>query len=304
MPLSQLEQSQIASQRDIGNLIAASAFPQAIVQMAQSFVNVHGMSPRTAGLFATQQRWLLCHAILAFHFREGRHGQGVLNRSVFGNLALRNGIASRNTAYSFFDEALAYGIIERADNGSDGGPAFAPSPSALLVLIQWYTVHLQALDLLDNGNRCATLVARSDDLLPLVQPAVADALLSDASMRAPEPLYGIFAWVDVGGFLMDRLIAGVDHDRPDAPDRLLTDVTSISHLAQSFGLSRAHTSRKLAAAEAAGGIGWTGRRGRSRIWLARSFFDQYARAQARKLLILDTAFGEALEAAGTHAPPA
>ena len=82
MPFTELEQSQIVSQSEISDLIAADAFPQAIAQMAQSFVNVHGMSPRTAGLFATQQRWLLCHAILAYHFRKGQFGQSALNRSI------------------------------------------------------------------------------------------------------------------------------------------------------------------------------------------------------------------------------
>ena len=305
MALCELEQSQIAPLREISDLIAADAFPQAIAQMAQSFIITHGMSPRTAGLFATQQRWLLCHAILAYHFRKDQNGQSVLKRSIFGNLALRHGIASRNTAYSFFDEALTYGIIQLVEHDSDGGAeAFVPSRSALSILIEWYAVHFQALDLIDGGNRYAQLVARPDDMLARVQPAVADALLSDATMRAPEPLYGIFAWVDMGGFLMDRLIAGMDTAQPNAQERIPTDILSISHLAQSFGLSRAHTSRKLAAAEAAGGIGWTGRRGRSRIWISRSFYDQYARAQARKLLILDKAFEEAVTAAGADAQPA
>ncbi len=65
-----------------------------------------------------------------------------------------------------------------------------------------------------------------------------------------------------------------------------------SQLAASLSLSRIHVRRKLGAAELIGGIGWSGRKGRSALWISQGFYEEYARMQARKLLILDDAFME------------
>lgn len=280
---------------ETGGLIEAEAFSRAVMLLARSFVSVHEASPRTAALFATQQRWLLCHAALGSYFRTARTAQAGLTRRDLGNLALQYGIASRNTAYAFFDEALKYDVIRPLGGrtGEQSDPA-APAPVTLSMLIHWYDVHFQALDLVDGGSRSSRFLSEPESLLTLVQPIAAHALLSSPEVRSPGPLYTIFTWADAGGLLMDRLIAGIDPEAMAGRDRLLTDVSSISYLAQSFGLSRAHTSRKLAAAESIGGIGWSGRRGRSQIWLSRGFYDEYARAHARKLHILNDAFAEVL----------
>ena len=95
---------------------------------------------------------------------------------------------------------------------------------------------------------------------------------------------------------MDRLFGGIDVTISATCDRYETDITSISSLASFAGLSRAHVSRKLSAAEAAGGVGWSGLRGRSPLWISHDFRSQYAQAQATKLSILDAAFSKALAA--------
>ncbi len=217
-------------------------------------------------------------------------GEPGLTRRVFGHLALRHGIASRNTAHAFFDEALKYQIVQPSGDHPD---QVEPSPAALSLLIHWYAVHFQTFDMIDGCDRTGRFLAHADRMLALVQPAVAQALLTSPEVRFPGPLYTIFTWADVGGLLMDRLVAGIDIDASPTRERFLTDVTSISHLALAFGLSRAHASRKLAAAESIGGIGWTGRRGRSPIWISRGFYDEYASAHARKLVILDAALTQA-----------
>ncbi|AYG69131.1 MULTISPECIES: hypothetical protein [unclassified Rhizobium] len=273
-----------------GGLIDAEMFPRAILLLARSFVAVYEASPRTAALFATQQRWLLCHAALGDYFRSVRTARRGVSRRSLGNLALQYGIASRNTAYAFFDEALKYDVVRPiADGQSD---QVAPAPLTLLMLTHWYSVHFQALDLIDGGSRAARFLSEPENLVMLIQPLAAHALLTSPVIRSPGPLYTIFTWADAGGLLMDRLIAGIEPEML-GQDRLLTDVSSISYLAQSFGLSRAHTSRKFAAAESIGGIGWSGRRGRSRIWISHGFYEEYAHAHASKLDILDDAFTEA-----------
>ncbi len=53
--------------------------------------------------------------------------------------------------------------------------------------------------------------------------------------------------------------------------------------------------RTLAAAAAAGALGWSGRPGRSPIWLSRAFRAEYAQMQALKLAIIDAALAVATD---------
>ncbi len=274
-------------------LLRMKSFPHALRLLAGSFIKVHEASPRAAALFATRQRWLLCHAALALHFPAAHSGEPGLTRRAFGNLALRHGIASRNTAHAFFDEALKYEVVRPADDADGRAALVVPTPATLSLLIHWYVMHFRAIDLIHGGNRTERFLADPESMVALVQPVMAEALLSSPDVRLPGPRYRIFAWADAGGLLMDRLIIGIDPDAGPARDRFVTDVSAISHLAQSFGLSRAHASRILASAESIGGIGWTGRRGRSPIWISRVLYQEYARVHARKLVILDGAFAGA-----------
>lgn len=274
----------------IDGLMAAEAFGDAIALLAQSFIASHVAAPRPSALFASQQRWLLSQAALARHFRAaGAGGPGVSRRAI-GHLAVQHSIASRNTAYAFFDEILKYGLVLPAPEESRAGEV-VPAPAALLVLGGWYEVHLAALDCIDGGDRGSRFRSAPERLLPLLAPAIGDRLLASPEIRRPGPLYRIFAWIDAGGHLMDRLVAGIDR-HASRPGGYLTDVRSISHLADFLALSRAHTSRKFAEAESIGGLGWNGRRGRSRIWISDGFYTEYAMAQARKLIIFQEAFAE------------
>ena len=275
-------------------LIETAQFSSAVFLLARSFAAVYESLPWTAALFATQQRRLLCHAALSDYFLAVRRVGAGLTRNGFGSLARQYGIASRNTAYAFFDEALRYNVI-RPVAGSRGGPSdeVGPTHSTLSMLIRWYSLHFQALDLIDGGGRAARFLMEPQRMLILIEPLAAHALLTSREVRSPGPLHAIFASGDTGGFLMDRLIAGIDPETVVGQGRLLTNVSSISSLASSFGLSRAHISGKLAAAESIGAVGWSDRRGRSHIWISSGFYQEYARAHARKLSILDDAFTEA-----------
>ncbi|CAM5350043.1 hypothetical protein MAUB1S_06047 [Mycolicibacterium aubagnense] len=265
-------------------LIASEGFAAAVAMMSAEFVAIHEIAPRAAALFATQQRWLLCQAALAEHFRGVADGQPCLSRRRMAHLALQHGIASRNTAHAFFDEALKYGVIRPSQE------AFVPSDETLHILTRWYSLHFRALDMLDGKTRNAAFLMAPDDWLVGLAPVAGRTMLSNPGVRTPGPLYTIFTWADAGGLLMDRLVAGIDRTVARVDGRLLTDLSSISYMARSFGLSRAHASRKIAEAESIDGIGWSGRRGHSRIWISHAFYKEYARAQAYKLLALDKAF--------------
>lgn len=280
---------------DVSDMVARDSFPSVVSFLASGMFEAHKTSPRTAALFATQQRWLLSHAALAHFFQPIGDVEPGLSRRSLGLLGPFLGLSSRNTAYTFFDEAMKYGVIKPVDDrAADYGRLAKPSAESLSLLALWYSLHFQALDLFDGGQRHIQFSTRWEALLPLIQPIVADALFLSPEVRAPGPLYTIFTWIDSGGWLMDRLIAGVDWQAPPGADRYLTDVRSIAYLAQSTGLSRAHTSRKISEAQAIGGLGWLGRSGHSPIWISRGFYHEYAQFQARKLIILDGALANAL----------
>lgn len=278
------------SEGSIDRLMATATFADAVGFLAQSFVAGYESAPRPSALFATQQRWLLSLAALSGHF--GADGAG-MSRRFIAQLALKYRIASRNTAYAFFDEIVKYGIVlPKIGGGAQKELVVVPSPEALAVLVQWCDMHLAALDRIDAGTRSERFRTAPDRLLPLLMPALGEGLLANSQVRMPGPLYRIFAWTDAGGLLMDRLVAGIDR-QASQPGGYLTDVVTIAQLARAFSLSRAHASRKFAEAEAIGGIGWSGRRGYSPLWISHGFFSEYAMMQARKLLIFQTAFAAA-----------
>jgi hypothetical protein len=274
--------------RGVDRLISADVFPHALQQLAHSFIAVHESSPVVAGLLASQQRWLLYLAALAHYFRSLHTGEPKLTRLVLAHLALRNGLSSRNTANSFFGEALRRDVFSPIGAFDDGDMGeVVPSPAALSLLIHWYELHFEVLDRLLGGDRKGWFLSKPEQRLEFIQPHFAYALLLSPDIRAPGPLYTIFNWADAGGLLMDRLIAGINPESVREQGNHLTDISAVTHLAQASGLSRAHTSRKLSAAEVIGGLGWSGRRGRSRLWISRGFYGEYATAQAHKLLILE-----------------
>jgi hypothetical protein len=286
---------------EVERLLAHPRFDRAAQQLARGFIAVQTAAPRLASQFATQQRWLMSHAALAHYFRGLRAGRPGLSRREFVLATLAHGLASRNTAAAFFVEALQYGLLRQTKVHAG---LVEPAPATLEALVEWYRIHLAALDSLDGGIRAARLQEASAALLMAMEPATADALLSSELIRVPPPAYAVLASVDEGGSLMDRLIVGVDMSASPDEERVVTDVTSVSALARPFNLSRTHAGRTIAAAVATGSIGWSGARGRSPIWLSRRFRADYARFQATKLAIIAVAFEQAAMGAAPTRPSA
>jgi hypothetical protein len=157
-----------------------------------------------------------------------------------------------------------------------------------MALFDWHALHLATLDGLDGGKRAARFRARPA-LLGAIQPLVADGLIGSDHVRQPGRTFSLFTWVDEGGIVMDRLIVGCQQGS-DGLARIPTDVTSVSGLAQRLNLSRTQLGRKFAEAEAMGSLGWSGPRGKSRLWVSAAFRLEYHAAQAVKLAIIDAAF--------------
>ncbi|MBI1204148.1 MAG: hypothetical protein GC182_16730 [Rhodopseudomonas sp.] len=274
----------------VDRILASPELDRCIRRQARSLLMAHEASPRTASPFATQQRWLMSHAALALYLRNEivAPGSGLLGER-FIEKVVGLGLASRNTASAFLKEMLKYGIVRHVA-GSEGKRyrPFEPAPATLAAFANWLALHLTTLDGLDGGNRAASFVA-TPDFLGAVQPRVADGLLASRVVREPDGTFSLFTWVDDGGLVMDRLIAGCAEGSAGLP-RIPTAIRSISSLAKGLNLSRTQLSRKVAVAEAMGSLGWSGVRGKSSLWLSAAFQREYHAAQAIKLAIIDAAF--------------
>jgi len=273
-------------------LLNHPAFEAAIQAQARELLRAHEAGPRLGSLFSTQQRWLMAHAGLARFFRGvTAHGATGISYRSFIEVVQEHALASRNTATAFLEEALHYGIVRPV---SGEGPirlrSVEPAEEVLQLLLHWHLLHLATLDALDGGSRREILAAEGVAGVMFLQPAVADGLLGSPVIRDPGATYTLFTWADEGGLLMDRMIAGMAN--LGAIEQMPTDITSVTALSSNLALSRTHTGRKIAAAEAMGSVGWTGRRGRSPLWISLGFRKEYALAQAAKLAIIDDAFVE------------
>lgn len=282
------------------DIMAHPALERCVRGQAHSLRSMHDASPRISSPFATQQRWLLGHAALALYFRNeaDNPGSGMLAERFLEQVE-RDDLASRNTASDFIGEMHKYELINYVA-GSEGKRhrPFEPAPAVLMVLFHWHSVHLATLDGLDGGGRVKAFHARPQ-LLRAIQPLIADGLIGSNDVRKPPRTFELFTWINEGGAVMDRLIAGCQPARAGS-ERILTDVTSISELSRDISLSRTHLGRKLAEAESFGSLGWSGVRGRSRLWVSEGFRREYHSAQAVKLAIIDAAF-EACTAPGQPA---
>jgi hypothetical protein len=267
---------------------------------AQAMNQTYETNPRLSSVFATQQRWLMAHIGLALYFRrEPDDYRKELTAARFIDVIRQHAVASRNTADAFIKEMLHYGFIEYAPATQDGRiRPLQPSVASLEPVTLWLMAHLHTLDSLDGANRLALFLTRPD-ALAMVQPRIADGLLSSNPVREPKQTFSLFTWLNNGGVVMDWLIAGVDPDHAGL-DRIPTGIVSIGDFARWLKLSRTHLARKLRDAEDLGSIGWLGQRGNSVMWMSPDFYQEYMTAQAVKLAIMDAAFTEAFASTTDH----
>ena len=236
-------------------LIQHSPLPVVETQAESADLDAQEASPRTAAPFARPQRWLMTQAILAAYFRnEAREaGSGLLSQH-FVNLAVSHNLASRNTPPAFINEMRKYGIVNHmADCESKALPGgLNRQQNTLAMSLQWLAVHLATLDGLDGGGRSAAL-RKQPSRFGSIQPLIADGLLASRAIRRSTEKFSLLKWIDDGGIVMDRLIAGCPQD-PAGLERIPTDVMSVSGLARRLNLSRSQLSRKFAIVEAMGSL--------------------------------------------------
>jgi hypothetical protein len=279
-------------------LLAEPGCLRVMCGLAKGFMSIHDGLPRASSLFASQQRWLMSHIAISLHYRRSASPESGLTFSNFVKEVVGYELASRNTARAFLAEAMQYGfarpIAQEAGHDLPNGMAPVEATEMTIALLAgWFSAHLQALDELGGAPRLPRFSANLPAALAAMEPVVCRDLSTCVDVRNPGPVYSLFTWMDQGGLLMDRLMAGIDHAAAVDGEPSITDITSISEIARTYGLSRSHAARKLADGERTGHIGWTGRRGHSAMWVSSDFRKDYARAQAFKLVIIDAAFASA-----------
>lgn len=288
-------------------LLAEPGCLRVVCGIARGFMSIHDNLPRASALFASQQRWLMSHVAISLHFRRRASAESGLTVYNFVKEVVGYELASRNTARAFLGEAIQYGFARpiALDPGHDLPNGMAPVEATEMtvgLLAGWFSAHLQALDELGGTPRLPRFSENLPAALAVMEPLVCRDLATCADVRNPGPVYSLFTWMDQGGLLMDRLMAGIDHAAAVDGERSTTDITSISEIARAYGLSRSHAARKLVDGERTGHIGWTGRRGHSAMWVSSYFRKDYARAQAFKLVIIDAAFRAAFALEDQPAP--
>jgi hypothetical protein len=265
-------------------------FDEVLRRQASDLLAIQQVDPRTAAIFATQQRWLLAHLALAIHFEVEASGsiQGFPPAKIMA-AAQAHGVASRNTADAFQREMLKYGYLEPVVGVRD--KRLRPvrvGERALTAIVVWLRIHLASLDALDGGGRSARFDARPA-AIGRIHPRIAAGLLASSAVRQPEPTFSLFTWLNEGGIMMDWLYVGLALASPDAA-RVATSVSAFADFQDRIRLSRTHLARKLRAAEDMNSLGWAGARGASAMWVSMSFVREYQAQQAAKLAVIDSAF--------------
>lgn len=259
-------------------------------QQCRTMRLIYDGSPRLSAVFATQQRWLMAHIALALFFRSHDDpAERQVTVAHFLQSVQAHGIASRNTADAFAKEMLNYQFIRTLSVQTDKrARPVGMTEDSVETVVAWVALHLSTLDALDDGRRMAIFSARPS-LISRIEPRIADGLLARPAIRKPSGTFSLFAWLDKGGMVLDRITAGLA-DVPASAARIPTEIISATEMAQWLNLSRSHLMRKLREAEALGSIGWSGKRSQSAMWVSRGFLNEIIEAQAIKLAVIDTAF--------------
>jgi len=254
---------------------------------------MHVANPRAAGIFATHQRWLLAHIALAAHFDSAlTGGTAGMYASTVAATAVAEGVSSRNTAEAFLREMARYGFCESSASERDRRIRWLTiTPYGILNVAGWLASNLATLDALDEGDRAPHFLA-NPSLIARTESVATRGFLNSPTIRRPSPTFLLFTTVDEGGAVMDRLYAG-HADVPDSEGRYFTRIASLADFGGHIRLSRSHLTRKLRAAEALGGLGWEGERGKSRIWVSWAFLTGYIVRQAAELAAIEAGYQQA-----------
>lgn len=279
------------------------AFAHILRHLAASLREVYEESPRLARTLATHQRWMMSQGAYALHLeRDPSNPATGLTVSRLRTLIVANGVASRNTVQNYIEELLSYRFARYVPDSKIRRPRpLEPTEITVAAMLRWLTANLAALDHLDGGRRVEELAA-SPQIFELAQPRAARNCIVHPGWREPPEKVAFFMWTDAGGLVVDEFVGRVDLDA-EVDGRLDLGRVDARALAEHFMMSRTHLQRLLKRAADYGCLGWHDEK-RTRMWMARSFMDEYCAWQAIKFSIVDEAFQWALGQIGTKHPAA
>lgn len=238
--------------------------------------------PQVARVFASHQRWLLAQIALMIYCENGQ-----IVPARFFDRVEANAVASRNTADAFLKEIETYGIINAVSSPDRRSRPLVASEMTIGAALSWLELHMETLDGFDGGHRRENFYAAGRDIRKL-HPLMATEFLQTPELREQPKIFDPFVWLNNGNIIIDWLIAN-SQPAPETAERISVGIVSIQKMSETFHLSRTHLTRKLVDAARLGTIGWLGARGRSELWVSNEFRMEYARAQAVKLEIIDSA---------------
>ena len=284
------------------NLAADDRFLAAILHCANQLLAIYRESPRIASIFAAQQRWLMAHAGFALHYGHPDDGQtGGLYSGRFVDFAVKNDIASRNTAAAFTQEMLAYRFLRVVPGPDKRTRYLEPTEIAEQHFTRWLVTHMMILDSLDGGERADQITAAPSATMAAIQPRIARAIIGSESVRNPGPTFNLFNWANSGGLVMDYLISRLPQF-PRAAERVVIGPLSLRELREQFMISNTHLKRLLTQAATMESVGWTEPSRKGDFWLSRRFILEYWNYQAAKFAIVDAA-AEAVLGPAVHQEP-
>ncbi|ANL35165.1 hypothetical protein [Rhizobium phaseoli] len=269
-------------------LAADDRFLAAILHCADQMLAIYRESPRIASIFAAQQRWLMAHAGFALHYGHPDYENSGLYSGRFVDFAVKNDIASRNTAAAFMQEMLAYRFLRPAPGADKRTRYLEPTEIAEQHFTRWLVTHMMILDSLDGGERAEKIAADPAAMMAAIQPRIAKAIIGSQAVRSPGPTFNLFNWANSGGLVMDYLISRLP-DFPRTAERVVVGPLSLRELREQFMISNTHLKRLLTQASNMGSVGWTEPSRKGDFWLSGPFILEYWNYQAAKFAIVDAA---------------
>ncbi|PDS31070.1 hypothetical protein [Rhizobium phaseoli] len=269
-------------------LAAEDRFLAAILHCADQMLAIYRESPRIASIFAAQQRWLMAHAGFALHYGHPDYENSGLYSGRFVDFAVKNDIASRNTAAAFMQEMLAYRFLRPAPGADKRTRYLEPTEIAEQHFTRWLVTHMMILDSLDGGERAEKIAADPAAMMAAIQPRIAKAIIGSQAVRSPGPTFNLFNWANSGGLVMDYLISRLP-DFPRTAKRVVVGPLSLRELREQFMISNTHLKRLLTQASNMGSVGWSEPSRKGDFWLSRPFILEYWNYQASKFAIIDAA---------------
>ncbi|PDT38591.1 hypothetical protein CO671_04255 [Rhizobium sp. M10] len=269
-------------------LAADDRFLAAILHCADQMLTIYRESPRIASIFAAQQRWLMAHAGFALHYGHPDYEKSGLYSGRFIDFAVKNDIASRNTAAAFMQEMLAYRFLRPAPGADKRTRYLEPTEIAEQHFTRWLVTHMMILDSLDGGKRADRIAADPVAMMAAIQPRIAKAIIGSQAVRSPGPTFNLFNWANSGGLVMDYLISRLP-EFPRTAERVAVGPLSLREIRDQFMISNTHLKRLLTQASTMESVGWTEPSRKGDFWLSRRFILEYWNYQAAKFAIVDVA---------------